>query len=63
LIDSERLENIGNMIEQAVKADQRLDSISAGIDSLLPGVTAAIVFQAKQWSHGKEGLNPQSHPA
>lgn len=56
------MQNIESLIEQAAKAHPKLTPlVDIGLDGIIPGIVVALTFQAKQWSHGNEGLNPKDN--
>jgi chemotaxis protein histidine kinase CheA len=59
--EAEQLANTRNLIEQMVKTDCQLNSLFIEINKLFPDIADALEFQAKQWSHGKEGINVKDY--
>ncbi len=58
----EQLQKLINLIDQAAKADSRLKLfVDTRLKGVIPGIVAALTFQAKQWSHENNGLNPKDN--
>jgi chemotaxis protein histidine kinase CheA len=59
--EAEQLKNTKLLVEQLVSADTVAHSMLIENNKLFPGITDALDFQARQWSHGREGINPKDH--
>jgi hypothetical protein len=54
----EEHQKLERVIEEVVKADQRLTPlISAGLDGIVLGIIAVLAAEVKQWSHGNTGYS------
>jgi chemotaxis protein histidine kinase CheA len=57
----EQLKNTELLIEQLVKSDYQFHQLSIKIKELFPDINGALEAQLKEWSHGREGINPKDH--
>jgi chemotaxis protein histidine kinase CheA len=59
--EAEQLKNIKLLIEQLVKSDCQFHLSFIEINKLFPDINKALESQAKDWSLGREGINPKDH--
>jgi chemotaxis protein histidine kinase CheA len=57
----EQLKNTELLIEQLVKSDYQFHQLSIKIKELFPDINGALEAQLKEWSLGREGINPKDH--